>query len=365
MAYASVRKRTWQTKDGPKTAWIADYFDQDGARRQKTFSTKSAAKEWLPQTQQEVKERRHVPERTVPTVSTAAKAWIRRGEVGGRERSTLQQRREHVDLHIVPLLGADTKLSRINVEGFRDELLSTRSRPMAKKVMVSLKTILKQAKMAHLATDVEPIETGGRHKKRLKAGVDFPTAAEVKAGIEASEGSPKARALLCVLAFCGLRASELRALAWRHVDLTSATVTIEERADRWSTIGSPKSASSKRTIGLNETTLRALKEWKLAQPGGRILVFGTRTDHPDLAPNIQRRLLDPLLTKAGVRHYGLHAFRHFAVSTWLKSCAGDFKAVQVRAGHATLGMTLDTYGHLLDKEGEHDQLAAAERLVLG
>ena len=200
---------------------------------------------------------------------------------------------------------------------------------------------------------------------KLKAGVDFPTAAEVKAGIEASEGSPKARALLCVLAFCGLRASELHALAWRHVDLTKATVTIEERADRWSTIGSPKSDSSKRTIGLNETTLRALKEWKLAQPGGRILVFGTRTDHPDLAPNIQRRLLDPLLTKAGVKHYGLHAFRHFAISTWLRSCDGDFKAVQVRAGHATLGMTLDTYGHLLDHKGEHDQLAAAERLVLG
>ena len=111
--------------------------------------------------------------------------------------------------------------------------------------------------------------------------------------------------------------------------------------------------------------MRALKEWKLAQPGGRILVFGTRTDHPDLAPNIQRRLLDPLLTKAGVRHCdGSHAFRHFAVSSWLKTCGGDFKAVQVRAGHATLGMTLDTYGHLLDSN-DADQIAAAEKLVLG
>jgi integrase len=328
---ASVRKRTWQTKDGKQTAWIADYFDQAGVRRQKTFSSRGAAKDWLPKTQQEVKQRKHVPDSTAPTVSVAAAAWIKRGEVDGLERSTIQQRREHVDGHILPLLGAATKLSRVDVDRFRDDLLSTRSKAMARKVMVSFKAILKQARMSHIAADVAPIVTGGRHKKRLEAGRDFQTASEVKAVIEASEGSPKAQALAAMLAFCGLRASELRALAWRHVDLVKATVTIKERADRWSTIGSPKSDAAKRVIGLNTTAVKALKEWKLAQPAGRALVFGTRNDRPDLAPNIQKRLLDPLLAKAKVKHYGLHAFRHFAISSWLRTCGGDFKAVQVRA----------------------------------
>jgi hypothetical protein len=99
------------------------------------------------QAQQEVKQRTHRPESTAPTVADACEAWIRRGEVGGKERSTIRQRRQHVDLHIVPLLGGQTKLSRIDVEAFRDDLLGSRARPMAKKVMTSLRMILKQAKM--------------------------------------------------------------------------------------------------------------------------------------------------------------------------------------------------------------------------
>ena len=39
-------------------------------------------------------------------------------------------------------------------------------------------------------------------------------------------------------------------------------------------------------------------------------------------------------------------------------------AVQIRAGHARLALTLDTYGHLLDAQ-DGDRLAAAEKLVLG
>jgi len=376
MAYASVRKRTWQTKHGPKTAWIADYFDQGGVRRQKTFSTRSAAKDWLPATQQEVKARTHVPDSTAPTVAVAAERWIGQGEADGLERSTLAQRWQHVECHIIPLIGGETKLSKVDVARFRLELLSTRSRALSKAVMTSFKAILKDAKMSHLAADVKPIEISGRHKRKLKAGVDFPTAAEVRALIDT--GDAKARALVCLAAFAGLRASEIRGLRWDpDLDLDKGTVTIEMRADRWGYTGSPKSEAAHRTIGLNATTVRTLKEWKLAQPPAPYIakdgekrhaqrgkVFGTATGYADMLGNIQRRVLNPLLSKAGVKHYSLHAFRHFAISSWLKTCGGDFKAVQVRAGHQTLALTLDTYGHLLDAN-DGDQIAAAERLVFG
>jgi integrase len=64
------------------------------------------------------------------------------------------------------------------------------------------------------------------------------------------------------------------------------------------------------------------------------------------------------------KYTGLRCLRHFAISSWLKTCNGDFKAVQTRAGHATLALTLDTYGHLLDGNNG-DQIAAAEKLVFG
>jgi integrase len=119
----------------------------------------------------------------------------------------------------------------------------------------------------------------------------------------------------------------------------------------------------------------------------RNLVFGTASDRPDGLPNIRRRLLHPAWIKAGValqvldaagkpvkdrkgklvmrpKYTGLQALRHFAISSWLRTCNGDFKAVQIRAGHATLALTLDTYGHLLSTK-DRDQIGAAEKLVFG
>jgi integrase len=40
---ATVRKRTWRSGSETKTAWIADYFDQNSKRHLKTFATKKAA----------------------------------------------------------------------------------------------------------------------------------------------------------------------------------------------------------------------------------------------------------------------------------------------------------------------------------
>lgn len=402
---ASIKKRSWTTARGERReAWVVRYADGDGKWHLKTFKRQRDAKEWLPKTQVEVKTGQHVPDSKAPTVATAAGAWIEQGEVDGLESSTMRQRRLHVDHHIVPLLGADTKLVRADLAAFRNDLLRSCSRPMAKKTMTSFKLILKQAKLAHLAANIDPIEKKGqakRHKKPLKVGVDIPTAPEVRALIEAAADNPKARALVCLAGFAGLRASELRGLAWPNVKLDQHKVMVEERADENCDIGSPKSGAAHREIGLNETTVRALKEWKLAQPPiktkdedgneirrPRALVFGTSTDRPDRLSNIHRRLIGPAMVRAGVAlpaldangkpvkdkngkpvmrpkyKKPLHCIRHFAISSWLKTCGGDFKAVQARSGHATLALTLDTYGHLLDVN-DGDQIAAAERLVLG
>jgi integrase len=139
------------------------------------------------------------------------------------------------------------------------------------------------------------------------------------------------------------------------------SVTVEQRADRWSTIGSPKSVASQRTIPISEATVQALREWRLAQPPGRKLVFGTATDRPDMLGNLQKHLLTPLCAAAGVPRYSWHALRHYAISAWLKSCGGNFKLVQQWAGHSTLTLTLDTYGHLIPRHDDHALIATAEQ----
>lgn len=174
----------------------------------------------------------------------------------------------------------------------------------------------------------------------------------------AATDSPQWRAFFLLASRCGLRASELRALEWRHVDLGErASVTVDQRADRYNTVGSPKSATSRRTIPLGPVTAQALRQWKLAQPAGRQLVFGTASDRPLALANIHARVLTPLSERAGIRRYTLHSLRHFAISRWLAPRL-DLKLVQTMAGHATLTLTIDRYGHLQRRDDHHDQVAA-------
>jgi hypothetical protein len=101
----SVRERTWTTSKGEeREAWIVDYVDQSGERRLKTFTTKKAADAWSVNARHEVQQGIHTPESKSITVAEAAEAWITYVTQEGRERSTIEHYRNHVDNHINPAL---------------------------------------------------------------------------------------------------------------------------------------------------------------------------------------------------------------------------------------------------------------------
>jgi integrase len=367
---AIIRKRTWKTAAGElREVFQLDYRDQDGVRRHKQFARRKDAAAWQTTALHEVKQRTHVPESSAPTLENACLAWERRGAADQRERSTLEQRRQHVELHILPLLGRDTKLSKIDVEAFRDKLLRTRSRPMAKKVMTSLRGILKQAKMAHVAANVEKIATGGRHKKPLKVGRDIPAPAEIRVLIVAATGY--IRPLLAVAAFCGLRASEIRGLPWGDVDLERRYLHVRQRADKWNEIGSPKSEDSGRSIPMPPFVVNTLKELRgdRIHPG-ETLVFANGAGNVESLANIWNRHLAPLqrdtgvVDNAGRAKYSLHKFRHFYAS-WRLEQGDDIKRVSEHMGHSSPVITLTLYAHLIPQEDEHEKLAADERALIG
>src|SRR4051812_30329165 len=107
---ATIRKRTWTKGDEKKEAWVADYFDQHGKRHIRTFGTKKAATAWLDETKIEVRKGVHTAPRASITVAVAGNAWLAQAKADGLETSTVRQYRQHLELHIVPLIG-DVKLS--------------------------------------------------------------------------------------------------------------------------------------------------------------------------------------------------------------------------------------------------------------
>jgi integrase len=373
----SVRKRTWTTRKGEqKEAWIVDYFDQDGDRHIETFERKKDADARHATVKVNVRQGVHTAPSKSITVAEAAEGWIKRVEAEGRERGTIKQYREHVNLHIVPRIGR-LKLAHLTpakVEAFRDDLLANLSRPLARKVLTSFKSMLKVAKHAHVAADVS-IKRGKRGERKLEVGRDIPTPGEIKRLIGAANDLRR-RTLLLTAALTGLRASELRGLRWTDVDLKAAgELHVRQRADRYNAIGQPKTDSSVRTIPLAPDVLSALKEWKLACPKGEAdLVFPTAAGKVEQHASMLLGLAPAMVAagvvdKAGAPKYGLHAFRHFFASWCInpKERGGrelPAKVVQQLLGHSSIVMTLDRYGHLFPRGDDRAELAKAAQALL-
>jgi integrase len=379
----SVRKREWKTTKGEeREGWACDYRDQNGNRVVKLFRTKKEAAAYHAKVATEVNEGIHTaPSRSI-TVKQAAADWIRFVEGEGRERSTIASYQQHVNLHIVPRIGA-LKLGHLNtprVNKFRDDLLADddMSRPMAKKVLTSLKSLLRDAKRRgnvaqNVASDVS-ITMDKRHKRKLEVGVAIPTPEEIRAIVDALHG--RWRPLILTAIFTGLRSSELRGLRWQDIDFRKAELKVRQRADRWSEIGRPKSHFGEREVPIPPFVLNTLKEWKL-HCGDKEFVFPNGKGNVEDHANIVRRGLIPAQLKAGVvkkkgkaKYTGLHALRHFYAS-WCINRRADgglelpLKTVQARLGHASIMMTANTYGHLFPRGDDGKELAEAEKTLLG
>ncbi|KRA42048.1 tyrosine-type recombinase/integrase [Devosia sp. Root635] len=408
----SVRKRTWTSKGVEKTAWVVDYIDSQDRRRLKTFKLKKDADQFAATATIEVREGVHVADAASATVLQAGRLWIAAKDRAGRERSTIDQYRQHLELHIAPFIGT-TRLNALTLPAlrqFEERLLDEgRSPAMVRKVVVSLGSLIADAQERGLVARNVVREMRGRRgssdrraekraKGRLRVGVDIPAPGEVKAIVGALRG--RWRPVLLTAIFTGLRASELRGLRWADVDLDRKVLHVRQRADRFNDIGQPKSEAGEREVPLPPIVVNTLREWRLICPrrdtgrkdgqGEPIkeldLVFPNGRGKVESLANMINRGLLPVQVRAGVtvetggidpegqpilaaRYTGMHALRHFYAS-WCINRPQDGglglppKVVQERLGHATINLTMDTYSHLFPRGEDQDELAAAEGRLL-
>jgi hypothetical protein len=82
------------------------------ARRHKQFTTKAQALAFETTTRGELVAGTHVADSASFTVEAAGLLWLARAETERLEASTTRSYRQHLSLHIAPLIGA-TKLSRL------------------------------------------------------------------------------------------------------------------------------------------------------------------------------------------------------------------------------------------------------------
>jgi integrase len=386
----SVRRRSWTNKDGSEAeTWVVNYTDQNGKRRLKSFDRRKNADAFHATVTVDVRRGVHLPDSDSITVAQAGLYWLETGDVTGLERATLEDYHRHLALHIAPLLGA-VKLSQLTmpmVRQFEDKLRRTRSPAMVRKILVSLSAILADARERGLATQnvVHGLRSRQRRGKerqadmrqrgKLRVGVDIPAPEEIRAIIAKLQG--RWRPPLLTAIFTGLRVSELRGLRWADIDLKRGELHVHQRADRYNTMGAPKSESGARTIPLAPMLANTLREWKLICPKGELgLAFPNGAGRIETRSNIINRAFWPAQIAAGIvtgegkaKYTGLHSLRHFYAS-WCINRRVDgglelpLKIVQDRLGHSSVQMTADRYGHLFPRGDDGAELAAAERLFL-
>jgi integrase len=306
-------------------------------------------------------------------------------------------------MHIAPRLGR-TKLSQLSapmVRDFGDGLRQDGASPaLVRSIRGALSMLLADAQergfinrnVAREGRRGRARKVERRHKGKLKIGVDIPTPDEIRAIIGKLEG--RWRSILLTAIFCGLRASELRGLRWKDIDFAAKELHVRQRADCYNAIGRPKSEAGDRTVPVPEPVLNALREWKLKAPkSGLDLAFANRKGNVQDYKNIVVCGLLPALIAAGVclivkdddgkvvldkkgepvrqaKYTGLHSLRHFFAS-WCINRKVDgglelpAKVVQERLGHASIIMTMDTYGHLFPRGDDAAELATAATHLFG
>jgi integrase len=216
------------------------------------------------------------------------------------------------------------------------------------------------------AADLKHFIGKGAHRTaRQRAAVYFAQEEGPQLVATATAWCPRWAPFILTGLLAGLRWGETAALRRSDIDWRRGYLHIERTvSDKGHRIESCKDHDARR-VKASPALLAALRrhveameldgQVKAWTPEQRALVFPTTYGNVVRYPYFQERVWTPLLAKAGLPYRKYHSTRH-TYATWLLSDGADLRWVQQQMGHATIGQTADTYGHV---QPERHEAAAA------
>lgn len=203
-----------------------------------------------------------------------------------------------------------------------------------------LDSAVKSSRLGRNVTEQTELPTIERREQR------FLTPAEVSRLDDAID--PRYRALVLVGAYGGLRPGEMYALRRSRVDLLAGTVEVAETLTEVSGhlhFGPPKTRAGHRVVPLPRTVVSEL-EGHVAPIGADELVFTAPKGGPIRRGQFRKRKWLAAVESAEVTPLRIHDLRHTAVAFWIAAGASPSEIAR-RAGHTSVSVVLDRYGHLL------------------
>lgn len=336
--------------------WRARYRDSRGKEHARHFSRKIDAQNWLDSVTAAIQTGTYVdPSRSRITVGAMAEQWFD-GKVSLRP-TTRALYESVLGNHVLPRW-RDVPLTHVEhgeVQAWVAQLVAAGlSAGHVRKIHGVLSGILGLAVRdrrlpSNPALDVDLPRGRERRRRYLNANQVEQLA------ISAGEG----RLAVLVLAYCGLRWSELAALRAGRLDLMRRRLTVAEAMTEvnggrivW---GAPKSHES-RSVPVPRLLIDELAAL-VAGKSRDDLVFTTSSGAPLRNRNARRDWFDAAAVEIGEPGLTPHELRHTAASLAV-SAGANVKAVQRMLGHASAALTLDRYADLFDDDLD----AVADRL---
>lgn len=382
--------RAFKHKVGQYTYYRTYVTLPDGKRKSIQAPTKRQAEELAAKEEQNIKSGL-TPDAAKETLAEFLKRFLEyikphEHNEYGVSPSVHQDYRYICDKHLIPALGSK-RVRDLNIRDVDDLLRKKADSGLSMSTVQYIHRVLRRA--LNFAVDWYVIERNPasarmRTAKRRKPTSSKPdkihcfTPEQSDRFLESVRGD-KWEALFVLALTTGARPGELMALQWRDVQFVEQKVTIQRALHRtkrksgedgktWM-LREPKTAGSRRTLSIPTIAAKALEKHRdeqrtLKKFAGTKWVemnfvftseVGTPLDVSNVLHRFQRICEDGGMPK--LRFYDL---RHTHASLLIAKGQHP-KVIASRLGHASIKLTMDTYGHLFET-GDRDAADAMDSL---
>ena len=359
--------KEYKKKDGSKAYMFVAYLGVDpltGKQKRTTrrgFKTKRDAKIAEARLQAEI-EQNGFSRTNDYTFKEIFDLWYEQYRVSVKP-STLKRVNDDFKSGIFPHF-ANMKIKSIGVPYCQKVLKEWVAKYACPRKFVQLTSSLFDYAIQMQATNINPFKLLKMPRKEVvpKKSEDlFYTKEELQAFLSVLEGMNYC--MFRVLAYTGIRRGELLALQWKDIDFdkglltVSRTLALNEKKEY--ILQTPKSATSYRTISIDNETLKTLKKWRITQQT-EMLRFGFNTQRLDqliFTNNKNKNLYISYLTyqvnsickQHGLKKITVHGFRHTHCSLLFEAGA-SLQEVKERLGHTHINTTMSVYAHVTPEQ---------------
>lgn len=304
--------------------------------------------------------------------------WLTVNLPGSVAEATEDSYVDTVRLHLVPALGRK-QLAKLTVADLDKLWKAKREAGYSSNSVRIMRTVLRralgQAEREGIVTrNVARLSTPQRIRARPGRALTVDQARHL---LDVAAGYRFEAAVVLALTY-GLRRGEVLGLHWSALDWQAATLAVTHSVRRIKdrdtssgrrtrlVVGEVKTPKSRRILALTPEMVAMFRQHRIRQAEAQIaagprwrdygLIFASEIGTP-MDPDNFSRSFSRLCQRAGLGHWHPHELRHSGASLMLAQ-GTPLHVVSEVLGHASIAITKDVYGHLL----EGDKRAAAESM---